>query len=151
MGLCLEESAAGYPSRGHIIGLMYTRNITLGAGSAVTTFLVVVAATIELLGAGGAPSIGILGVFTGLVGGLLVGAIVTAYADRLAGLAATVLVAYASSGGASIAIAGMRYVNVPAADDVFSFPVYLAVSLVTAAIVALLAGRGKFGKRTGTA
>ena len=124
---------------------MNTRTISLGAGSAITTFFVVGVATIELLGAGEAPAIGILGVFAGFVGGILAGAIVAAYADRLAGLAAVVLVAYAVFGVAFLVIWGMRYVNVPGADDVFSFPVHLAVSLVVALVVALFDGRGEFG------
>jgi hypothetical protein len=127
--------------------MMNTRNLSIGAGSALTTFLVVGVSTIELLGAGEAPAIGILGVFAGAVGGLLVGAIVTAYADRLAGLAAVALVAYAVFGVTFVGIWGMRYVNVPAADDVFSFPVHLAVSVVLAVAAGLLASRGEVGNR----
>ena len=120
---------------------MNARTITLGVGTAVTTFLLAGAATIELLGAGESPGIGIIGVLVGLVVGLLAGGIVSGYAHRLTGIAVPVLVGYATLGIAFIAIAGMRYVNVPGADDVFTFPVHLSVSVVAAAVVALLAAR----------
>lgn len=129
---------------------MNTRTIALGAGTAVTTFLLAGAVTIELLGAGEAPAIGIIGVFVGLVTGLLAGGIVGVYADRLSGIAGSILVGYATFGIAFVAIAGMSYVNVPGADDVFSFPVHIGVSVVAAVIVASLAARGGFGERPAT-
>ena len=125
---------------------MDTRTIALGAGAAVTTFLLTGAATIELLGAGEAPAIGIIGVFVGLVIGLLVGGIISVYADHLSGIAASALVAYATFGVAFVAIAGMSYVNVPGVDDVFSFPIHIGVSFVAALTVSLLAGHGKRGR-----
>jgi len=130
---------------------MNARTVALGAGTAMTTFLVAGAATIELLGAGEAPAIGILGVIVGLLAGLLAGGFSGAYGDRLSGLAASALVAYATFGIAFVAIAGMRYVNVPGADDVFSFPVHLGTSVVAAVAVALLAGRSRPGDRAVTA
>lgn len=126
---------------------MNARTLALGAGTAVTTFLLAGAVTIELLGAGEAPGIGIVGVFVGLVVGLLAGGIVGVYADRLSGIAASTLVAYATFGVAFVAIAGMSYVNVPGADDVFSFPVHVGVSLVAALVVALLTGRRRGEER----
>lgn len=125
---------------------MNTRTIALGAGTAVTTFLLTGAATIELLGAGEAPATGIIGVFVGLVIGLLVGGIVSVYADRLSGIAASALVAYATFGVAFVAIAGMSYVNVPGVDDVFSFPIHIGVSFVAALIVSSLASHGRRGR-----
>jgi len=121
---------------------MNARPIALGVGSAVTTFLLAGAATIELLGAGEAPAIGIVGVLVGVLAGLLAGGIVSAYADRLAGTAASALVAYATFGVAFVGIAGTRYVNLPYADDVFAFPVHVGLSVAAAVAVALLASRG---------
>lgn len=117
----------------------------------VTTFLLAGAATIELLGAGEAPAIGIIGVFVGIITGLQAGGIVSVYADRLSGIAASALVAYAMFGVAVVAIAGTRYVKVPYADDVFTFPVHIGVSVVVAVVVALLTTRGGLGERTATA
>lgn len=124
---------------------MNLRSVALGIGIAITTFLLAGAATIELLGAGEAPAVGIIGVFVGVLSGLLAGAIVSAYADRISGMAATALVAYGTFGIVFVAIAGLSYVNV--LDDVFTFPVHLATSVVVALAVALLAGRGSFGDR----
>jgi hypothetical protein len=130
---------------------MNTRTVALGTGTAVTTFLLAGAVTIELLGAGEAPGIGIIGVFVGVVSGLLAGVIVSVYADRLSGIAASVLVAYANLGVAFVAIAGMRYVNLPYADNVFTFPVHIGVSVIAAVVVALLAVLRRRGNRTTSA
>ena len=127
---------------------MNARTVALGTGAATTTFLVAGAATIELMGAGEAPGIGIVGVFVGVVSGLMAGVIVSVYAARLSGVAASVLVAYATFGVAFVAIAGLRYVNLPHADAVFTFPVHLGVSVVTAVVVALLTVRRSRGNRT---
>jgi hypothetical protein len=117
---------------------MNARTVAIALGSAVTTFLLVGAMTIELLGAGEAPGIGILGVFAGLVAGLVTGGLVAVTGDRIAGLLAAVLVGYATFGVTFLAIAGMRYINVPGVDDVFTFHVHLGVS----AVVAVIAGLG---------
>lgn len=127
---------------------MNTRTLLLGVGTAITTFLLAGAAAIELLGAGEAPAVGILGVFVGLVAGLLAGGIVGVAADRLSRLPAALLVGYAAFGVAVIAIAGMSYVNVPGADDVFTFPVHIGVSVVVAILFALVAWQGRFGGRS---
>lgn len=120
---------------------MKVRTIVLAVGAAITTFLLVGATTIELLGAGEAPGIGIIGVFVGFLTGLLAGAAVGAFATRLSGLAATALVGYAAFGITFMLIAGLRYVNVPGADDVFTFPVHVGISIVVAALLALSVGR----------
>lgn len=116
---------------------MNTRTLAIGVGAAFTTFLLVGAGTIELLGAGEAPGIGILGVFAGIVAGLLAGIVVTVTADRLTGLRHSLLVGYAAFGAAFIAVFAMRYVNVPGADDVFTFPVHVGVSLLAAVVLAV--------------
>ncbi|MFW5896382.1 MAG: permease [archaeon] len=120
---------------------MNLRSIALGVGAAVTTFLVAGAATIELLGAGEAPGIGIIGVFVGILAGVLPGGIVAVYAATLRGFARGVLVAYATFGVALLAIAGTSYVNVPGADAVFTVPVHLGVSILAAVVVAVLDSR----------
>lgn len=125
---------------------MNARTVALAFGSAVTTFLVVGAVTIELLGAGEAPGIGILGVFVGLVAGLIAGGLVGVAGGRIAGVPAAVLVGYATLGTTFLAIAGMSYVNVPGVDDVFTFPVRLGVSAVVAVVAALAVG---YGRRAG--
>lgn len=127
---------------------MNVRTIALGLGAALTTFFLVGAATIQLMGPGEAPAIGIIGVFVGFVAGVLAGAVVSIYADRLAGLLSAVLVGYATFGIVFIAIAGLRYVNVPGADDLFTFPVHLGVSVVVASVVAVLDSQGIFGEQS---
>lgn len=127
---------------------MNIRTIAIGAGTAITTFLLAGAATIELLGAGEAPGIGILGVFVGLVAGLLAGGIVVVAADGLSRGPAALLVGYAAFGVAVLAIAGMSYVNVPGADDVFTFPVHIGASVGVAILFALAAWQGRLGGRS---
>ncbi|MFW6318085.1 MAG: permease [Halorubrum sp.] len=130
---------------------MNARTIALGLCAAITTFLVVGAVTIELLGAGESPGIGIVGVFVGFVAGLLAGGITAVYADRLSGVWASVLAAYAAFGAAVLAIAGLRYVNVPFADDVFTFPVHIGASLALAVVVAVVTFRRRPGERAASA
>lgn len=113
---------------------MNARTVALALGTAVTTFLLVGAVTIELLGAGEAPGIGIIGVFAGLVAGLAAGVLVGVASDRIAGVPAAALLGYAAFGTTFLAIAAMSYVNVPGVDDVFTFPVRLVVSAVVAAL-----------------
>ncbi|WP_324758503.1 permease [Haloarcula montana] len=135
----------------HEVSLMNPRTISLGLGTALSTFLLAGATTIELLGAGEAPGIGILGVFVGIIAGLLAGGVVSVSADRLSGIAASALVAYATFGVAFVTIAGIRYVNVPFADDVFTFAVQIGVSVVLAVAVALLTRHKRSGRLTESA
>ncbi|MFC7077535.1 permease [Haloarcula halophila] len=130
---------------------MNPRTITLGLGTALSTFLLAGATTIELLGAGEAPGIGILGVLVGFIAGLLAGGVVSVSADRISGIAALGLVAYATFGVAFVTIAGIRYVNVPFADDVFTFAVQISVSVALAVLVALLMASKGSGKLTESA
>ncbi|MFC4356918.1 permease [Halobium salinum] len=124
---------------------MNARTLILGLASAVTTFLVTGAVTIELLSGlyGASPGVGILGVGVGGAVGLFTG-VVVAFAfsrDRLSGGPAAVLVAYGAFGVVFLAISGLRYVNVPGADELFTLPVHLLLSLVVAVTVATLVGR----------
>lgn len=116
---------------------MNARTVALGVGTAMTTFLVAGAATIELLGAGEAPAIGVLGVLVGVVAGLLAGGIVSVYADRLPSTVAAV-VAYATFGVVFVTIAGASYLDAPYVDSVLTFRIHVAVSVSAAAVVGLL-------------
>lgn len=111
----------------------------------MTTFLLAGAVTIGILSTwyGESPGVGILGVGVGVVVALVVGAVVTFTGDRLSGPRAAALVAYGTFGVAFLAIAGLSYVNVPGADEVFTLPVHLGVSLVVAIVAAALASRGR--------
>jgi hypothetical protein len=122
---------------------MNYRTLSLGLASAVTTFLLVGALSISVLGGlyGDSPGVGILGVLAGLVAGLVAGGVVAAFADRPTGLTAAALVAYATFGVAFLAIAALQYINAPGADAVFTFPVHLGTSVVVAVVVAAAAFR----------
>lgn len=122
---------------------MDSRDVLLGLASAVTTFLLAGAVTIEILSTwyGESPGVGILGVGIGVVVALLVGAVVTLIGERLSGLRAAALVAYGAFGVAFLVIAGLSYVNVPGADEMFTFSVHLTISLVVAIVAAVLVSR----------
>ena len=129
---------------------MNFRTIVLGIGTVVATFLLAGAATIELLGAGAAPGVVFLGVSVGLIAGLFADGIVSVYADPLSGIAASIRLGYAAFGVVIVAIEGLKYVNVPGADDVFSFPVLIGVNFRAAVVVASLASRGGLAKQSAT-
>jgi hypothetical protein len=148
-GVTLENQPAVFALR-VFSSCMSIRSIALGAGAAISTFLFAGATTIQLLGAGEAPGIGIIGVFVGLLAGLLAGGIVAVYADHLQGIAQSILVAYATFGVAIVTIAGMSYVNVPGADDVFTLPVHLGGSVLVAVVVALLDSRRRLQEQPPT-
>jgi hypothetical protein len=114
------------------------RILALSVGAAITSFVVVGATTIELLGAGEAPGIGIIGVFVGLVAGVIAGGLVSGYGNRIVGVTERALIGYATFGVVFVALFGMRYVNVPGADDVITFPVQIGVSLLGAAVLGAL-------------
>jgi hypothetical protein len=124
---------------------MNSRDVLLGLASAVTTFLLAGAATIGILTTwyGESPGIGILAVGVGVIAALFVGAAVTFASERLSGLRAAALVAYGAFGVAFLGIAGLSYVNVPGADEMFTLPVHLAVSLAIAIVAAVLVSRGR--------
>jgi hypothetical protein len=119
---------------------MNARSLALGLGTAVTTFLLVAAAAIEFAPAawGDSPGVGIVGVLVGLVLGLAAGAAVTFGVPIISRAVRAAVVGYAALGVTYLGIAAMRYVNVPGADDVFTFPVHLGVSLLVAVVAAVL-------------
>lgn len=122
---------------------MNLRAPLLGVACGVTTLLVVGALTITALSGpfGDSPGVGILGLFAGLFAGLTAAVVVGVGADRLAGWRLSALVAYGAFGTAFLLVAGLQYVNVPGADDLFTFPVHLATSALLAAAVTLLDAR----------
>lgn len=123
---------------------MNARRTVFGLGAAVTTFLLVGAATIELLGVGGSPAVGILGVFAGVVAGLLAGVLAGTYGDTLPRSTGPALTAYATLGLVFVAIPTLSYINVPGADAVFSLPAHVGISVGAAIVAALLtAFRGR--------
>lgn len=124
---------------------MNARTVALALASAVTTFLLVGAATIALSATqfGDSPGVGILGVFAGVLGGLLALVLVAAFGGRLSGAPVAALVGYGTFGVAFLGIAGLSYVNVPGADAVFTFPVHLG----TSAVLAVVAAAAAFARR----
>lgn len=122
-----------------------TRPPVLGVACGITTLLLVGALTISVLGSqyGESPGVGILGLFSGVVAGLIAAVVVGVTADRFEGWAASALVAYGTFGAAFLGIAGVQYVNVPGADDLFAFRIHLLTSLLLAVVVAGVDHRGR--------
>lgn len=122
---------------------MNLRSLTLGLGTAVTTFLLAAAAAIEFAPAawGDSPGVGIVGVFVGLILGLTVGVVVAFRTGRFSRLQTAAVVGYAALGLTFLAIAAMSYVNVPGVDEMFTFPVQLGVSVLVAVVAGLLTAR----------
>lgn len=124
---------------------MNGRAVLLGLASGATTVLLVGALVIGGLSGqfGESPGVGIIGVFVGFLAGLLAVVAVTVAAERVSGAATVGLVAYATFGVAFLLVAGLRYVNVPGADETFTFPVHLASSLAAAIVAAALTRRAQ--------
>jgi hypothetical protein len=122
---------------------MNGRTLLLAVGSAATSFLFVGALALTVLGGryGESPGVGILGVVAGVVAAAVTLLAVSLAVARLRTPAAEALVAYAAFGVAFLAIAALRYVDVPGADDVFTFPVHVGLSVLLAVAVAVLDGR----------
>ncbi|WP_277555469.1 permease [Halobaculum limi] len=125
---------------------MIGRALPLALASGVTTLLVAGTVAIEASTASGlgGPGVGILGVLVGLVAALLaaiaVGLLVAS--ERLPPSAMAVLVAYGTFGVAFLAVAALRYVNVPGADETLSMPIQVGLSLVCALAAGVVAARG---------
>lgn len=119
----------------------YPKLVT-AAGAAVTTFLLVGAATIEALLATIGDDIGpgIVGVFVGVVAGLTVAAAVSWRWPMLGERGRTALLAYAAFGLTIVFLAFLSYVNTPGVDAYLG----LQTNLVTAAAVALVAALGRW-------
>lgn len=111
--------------------------LTTVIGAAVTTFLVVGAATIEAVTAavGGDIGPGIVGVFVGAVAGLAAAVAVVWRWEAIDRRGRAVLLAYAAFGLTVLFLAFLSYVNVPGVDAYLD----LGRNLLIAAVVALVA------------
>jgi peptidoglycan/LPS O-acetylase OafA/YrhL len=117
-------------------------------GAAVTTFLLLGAATIEVMTAtvGGDIGAGIVGVFVGAVAGLLAGWVVAWRWGHLDRRARSVLLGYGSFGLTVLFLAFLSYVNTPGVDAYLGFQ----TNLVIAAVVALVAATGRWWQTRST-
>lgn len=124
---------------------MNIQKLATVAGAAVTTFLLVGAATIEAVTAATGADVGpgIVGVFAGLAAGLTAAAAVSWRWSTLADRGRAVLLAYAAFGLTIVFLAALSYVNVPGADAYLG----LQVNLVIAAVVAVAAAIGRWQLR----
>ncbi|NIS37094.1 MAG: permease [Actinobacteria bacterium] len=113
------------------------------AGAAVTTFLLVGAATLEAVFAATRADVGpgIVGVLVGVAAGLVAATLVASRWRRVGPRGRSLLLGYAAFGLTVVFLAGLSYVNVPGADDLLSVPVDVAIAAAVAVLVA--AGRGR--------
>ena len=113
------------------------------AGAAATSFLLVGAATIEIVSAlvGGDIGPGIIGVFAGVVAGLAAAVLVPWRWDRLDRRARAVLLGYATFGLVVLFLASLSYLNVPGADAYLNLRLNLAIAAVVAVAAAMVAAR----------
>ncbi|MFC7096481.1 permease [Halobaculum marinum] len=124
---------------------MIGRALPLALASAVTTLLVAGAVAIETASAAGlgGPGVGIIGVLVGLVAALVAAVVVglAVTSGRLSRNATVALVAYGTLGVVFLAVAALKYVNVPGADETFTMPVQVVVSVACAVAAAALVAR----------
>lgn len=120
---------------------MNYQKLTAIAGAAVTTFLLVGAATIEAVTAATGADIGpgIVGVFAGVAAGLIAAWLVSWRWSSVADWGRSALLGYAVFGLTIVFLAFLSYVNTPGADEYLG----LQVNLVIAAVVALLVAVGR--------
>ncbi len=109
------------------------------AGAAVTTFLLVGAATIEAVTAATGADIGpgIIGVFAGIAAGLAAATLVSWRWPALREWHRSLLLGYAAFGLTMVGLAFLSYVNTPGVDDYLSIDRNLVIAAFTAAVVAL--------------
>lgn len=112
------------------------------AGAAVTTFLLVGAATIEAVTAATGADIGpgIIAVFAGVAAGLVAAMLVSWRWATLREWHRSVLLGYAAFGLTMVFLAFLSYVNTPGVDDYLSIDRNLVIAALTAAIVAIWGG-----------
>lgn len=108
-------------------------------GAAVTTFLLVGVATIEAVTAATGADIGpgIIGVFAGIMAGLVAASLVSWRWATLPEWSRSVLFGYAAFGLMMVLLAFLSYSNVPGADDYLSVERNLVIAAATAAVVAM--------------
>lgn len=112
-------------------------------GSALTSFLLAGAATIELLMAtiGGDIAPGIIGVFTGSIAGLAVGAAVASQWPALGGGRRAAVLGYSVFGLAMLFLALLSYVHTPVIAQYLGLRPNLVIAAVVAIAVWLAASR----------
>jgi hypothetical protein len=114
---------------------MNLRRLATAVGSGTSTFLIVGAAVIELVGVDIAA--GIVGVFSGFIAALVATASVFGWWGRIGSSLRRVLDAYAAFGLAFVFVWFLRYGHVANLDDVVDVPGQLAIAVVVAIAVYL--------------
>ena len=114
------------------------------AGTAVTTFLLAGAATIEALTAATGADVGpgIVGVFVGVIAGLAAVVLVLWRWDALDRLPRAVLLGYGAFGLTILFLAFLSYVNTPGVDEYLGFYRNLVVAAGVAVVAGAAAARG---------
>jgi hypothetical protein len=109
------------------------------AGAAVTTFLLVGAATIEAVTATTGADIGpgIIGVFAGIAAGLAAATLVSWRRPALREWHRSVLLGYAAFVLTMVLLGFLSYVNTPGVDDSLSIDRNLLIAALTAAVIVL--------------
>lgn len=124
---------------------MNLQKLAAVAGAAVTTFLVAAAVTIEVVFAATGADVGpgIIGVFVGVVAGLLAAWGVAWRWGVLDWTARSALLGYGAFGLTILFLAFLSYVNTPGVDE------YLGIeaNLVIAAVVAIATALGTWRRR----
>lgn len=120
---------------------MNLQKLAAVAGAAVTTFLLVGAATIELVFAGTGADVGpgIVGVFAGVAAGLVAAWLVAWRWGTVPEWGRSALLGYATFGLVMLFLAFLSYVNTPGVDELLS----IELNLVIAAVVALAVAVGR--------
>ena len=118
---------------------MNPQRLAAAAGAAVSTFLLVGAATIEVVFAATRADVGpgIIGVFAGVVAGLVAASLVASRWGRASPRGRSVLLGYAAFGLTVVFLASLSDVNVPGADAVLSVRRNVAIGVAVAVLVAL--------------
>ena len=130
---------------------MDAQRIAALAGSAVTTFLLVTAAVIEVVfgttGADVGP--GIVGVTVGALAALAAVVAVAVGWSRLDPSARWAVTGYGAFGLTIVFLAGLSYVNVPGADAYLGLSVNLVIAAAVAVVVAVGGWQRSRGPTTG--
>ena len=125
---------------------MNLQRLAAVAGAAVTSFLLVGAATIVAVVAATGADVGpgIIGVFAGVAAGLVAATLVASRWGRVGPRTRSLVLGYAAFGLTVVFLASLSYVNAPGARDLLSVPLNVAIGAVVALAVAV--GRGRLGR-----
>ena len=109
------------------------------AGAAVTSFLLVGAATIEVVYAATQADVGpgIIGVFAGVVAGLIAATLVTWRWGAVAEWVRSTLLGYAAFGLTILFLAFLSYVNTPGVDTYLDLRTNVVIGAAVAVVVAI--------------